>query len=144
MLTSTMSCSCRCSWSCATSLYVQPSQPVSLGSIVMLLFCSWSFKWTFCKRFATKFLYEFHVFPTQITCPFHCYVVDFVVLTILVDCCKRLTLLVWNGLNCSFPSSLLWIKYFPKHFLSPLLVPRLKILGHFLISDKSLLNVVHS
>lgn len=93
------------------------------------LFCSWSFKWTFCKRFATKIMYEFCVFPMHFRCPVHCYVVDFVVLTLLVDCCKRLTLLVWNGLNCSLPSSLLWFKYFPKHCVSPLLVPGLKILG---------------
>jgi len=129
MLTSTTSCSCHCSWSCATSVYLQPSQPVSLGSIGLILFCSWSLKWIFCKRFATKILYEFCVFPTQITCPVHCYIVDFVVLTILVDCHKRLTLLVWNGLNCLFPWSLLWFKYFPKHFVSPLLVPGLKMLG---------------
>jgi len=98
------------------------------------LFCSWSFKWTFCKSFAIKILYEFCVFPMGITCPVHCYVVDFVVLTVLVDCCKRLTLLIWNEVNCSFPSSLLWFKYFPKHFLSPLLVPGLKMLGllHYL------------
>jgi hypothetical protein len=93
-----------------------------------MLFCSWSFKWTFCKRFATKIMCEFCVFSMRITCPV-CYIVDFVVLTILVDCCKRLTLLFGNSLNFSFPSSLLWFKYFPKHLVSPLLVSGLKMLG---------------
>jgi len=93
------------------------------------LICSWFFKWTFCKSFATKILYEFFVFPTCITCPICCYVVDFVVPTVLVDFCKRLSLLVWNGLNCSFSSSLLWFKYFPKHIQSLLFLPGLKMLG---------------